>query len=114
MNVTVLGIGYVGLVTATCLAEIGNDVVCFDVDGRKIDLLASGGVPFHERDLPEMVARNVGHGRLRFTTDIARAVQHGELIFIATGTPAGVGRLASGDMIEVEVSGVGILRNTVR
>ena len=88
MNVTVLGIGYVGLVTATCLAEIGNDVVCFDVDGKKIDLLASGGVPFHERDLPEMVARNVGHSRLRFTTDIAHAVDHGELVFIATGTPA--------------------------
>ena len=89
MNVTVLGIGYVGLVTATCLAEIGNDVVCFDVDGKKIDVLASGGVPFYERDLPELVARNVGHRRLHFTTDIAQAIRHGDLIFIATGTPAG-------------------------
>ena len=89
MNITVLGIGYVGLVTATCLAEIGNDVVCFDVDGRKIDLLASGGVPFHERDLPELVARNAGHGRLHFTMDIAEAIRHGDLIFIATGTPEG-------------------------
>ena len=89
MNVTVLGVGYVGLVTATCLAEIGNDVVCFDIDSKKIDLLASGGVPIHERDLPELIARNVGHGRLHFTTDIAHAVRHGELIFIATGTPAG-------------------------
>jgi UDPglucose 6-dehydrogenase len=88
MNITVLGIGYVGLVTATCLAEIGNDVVCYDVDGKKIDLLASGGVPFHERDLPEMVSRNVGDGRLRFTMDVGQAVRHGELIFIATGTPA--------------------------
>ena len=88
MNITVLGIGYVGLVTATCLAEIGNDVVCFDVDGRKIDLLASGGVPFHERDLPELIARNVGYGRLHFSMDIGPAIRHGELIFIATGTPA--------------------------
>jgi UDPglucose 6-dehydrogenase len=88
MNVAVLGIGYVGLVTATCLAEIGNDVVCFDVDHDKIDLLASGKVPFHERDLPELVARNVEHGRLHFTTDAAQAVRHGELFFIATGTPA--------------------------
>ena len=88
MNITVLGIGYVGLVTATCLAEIGNDVVCYDVDGSKIDLLASGGVPFHERDLPELIARNVGHGRLHFTLDVGDAVRHGEVIFIATGTPA--------------------------
>ncbi len=88
MNITVLGIGYVGLVTATCLAEIGNDVVCFDVDGKKIDLLASGDVPFHERDLPELVARNVGFARLHFSMDIAHAVRHGDVIFIATGTPA--------------------------
>jgi UDPglucose 6-dehydrogenase len=88
MNITVLGIGYVGLVTATCLAEIGNDVLCYDVDGKKIDLLASGGVPFHERDLPELVSRNVGDGRLRFTLDIRHAVRHGDVIFIATGTPS--------------------------
>ena len=88
MNITVLGIGYVGLVTGTCLAEIGNDVVCFDVDREKIDLLGSGRTPFHERDLPELVARNVGFARLRFTTDVAEAVHHGDVIFIATGTPA--------------------------
>jgi len=88
MNISVLGIGYVGLVTATCLAEIGNDVVCFDVDGAKIDLLLSGGTPIHERGLPELIARNVSFGRLRFTTDAAEAVRHGDVIFIATGTPA--------------------------
>ena len=88
MNITVLGIGYVGLVTGTCLAEIGNDVVCFDVDRQKIDLLASGGTPFHERDLPELIARNVACDRLRFTADVAAAVHHGDIIFIATGTPA--------------------------
>ena len=89
MNITVLGIGYVGLVTATCLAEIGNDVVCFDVDTEKIDLLKAGRVPFHERDLPELIARNAGFGRLRFMTDPADAVCHGDVVFIATGTPAG-------------------------
>jgi len=89
MNITVLGIGYVGLVTATCLAEIGNDVVCFDVDRDKIDLLKSGQVPFHERDLPELIGRNAGFARLRFTTDAAEAVRHGDVVFIATGTPAG-------------------------
>jgi UDPglucose 6-dehydrogenase len=88
MNITVLGIGYVGLVTGTCLAEIGNDVVCFDVDHEKIDLLGAGEVPFHERDLPELIRRNAAFSRLRFTTDAADAVRHGDVIFIATGTPA--------------------------
>ena len=88
MNITVLGIGYVGLVTGTCLAEIGNDVACFDVDHEKIDLLRTGEVPFHERDLAELIRRNAGLARLRFTTDVADAVRHGEVIFIATGTPA--------------------------
>jgi len=88
MNITVLGIGYVGLVTGTCLAEIGNDVVCFDVDHEKIDLLRAGEVPFHERDLAELIRRNAAFSRLRFTTDAADAVRHGEVIFIATGTPA--------------------------
>jgi len=88
LNVTVLGIGYVGLVTGTCLAEIGNDVVCFDVDEEKIDLLRTGQVPFQERDLPELIRRNAAFSRLRFTTDAVDAVRHGEVIFIATGTPA--------------------------
>src|SRR3954453_10166794 len=89
MNITVLGPGYLGLVTATCLAEIGNDVVCFDVDREKIDLLRNGDVPFHERDLPELIGRNTDVDRLHFTNEVAEAVRHGEVIFIATGTPAG-------------------------
>src|SRR6478735_12713484 len=88
MNITVIGIGYVGLVTGTCLAEIGNDVVCFDVDPEKIDLLRTGEVPFHERDLPELIRRNAALSRLRFTTDAAEAIRHGDVILIATGTPA--------------------------
>src|ERR671921_329096 len=88
MNITVLGSGYVGLVTAACLAEIGNDVVCYDVDRAKIDALSAGSVPFHERDLPELVERNTGFGRLHFTISVAFAIRHGDVIFIATGTPA--------------------------
>jgi len=88
MNISVLGIGDVGLVTATCLAEIGNDVICFDVDSARIDLLVSGGTPIHERGLAELIARNVAFGRLRFTTDAGEAVRHGDVVFIATGTPA--------------------------
>jgi UDPglucose 6-dehydrogenase len=88
MNITVLGSGYVGLVSAACLAEIGNDVVCYDVDRAKIDALSAGTVPFHERDLPELVERNTGFGRLHFTSNVAFAIRHGDVIFIATGTPA--------------------------
>ena len=82
-----IGTGYVGLVTGTCLAEVGNDVLCLDVDERKIDVLKSGGVPIHEPGLEPMVRRNADAGRLRFTTDIDRAVAHGALQFIAVGTP---------------------------
>ena len=82
-----IGTGYVGLVTGTCLAEVGNDVVCLDVDERKIDVLKSGGVPIHEPGLEPMVRRNADAGRLQFTTDIDRAVAHGALQFIAVGTP---------------------------
>jgi UDPglucose 6-dehydrogenase len=89
MKISVLGTGYVGLVTGTCLAETGNDVVCFDVDERKVAMLRSGDVPIHEEGLPQLIERNVRAARLAFTTDIARAVHHGELIFIAVGTPAG-------------------------
>ena len=89
MKVSVLGTGYVGLITGSCLAEIGNEVVCFDVDERKVDMLRSGGVPIHEEGLPQLVERNMRAGRLAFTTDVARAVHHGDLIFIAAGTPPG-------------------------
>jgi len=88
MNITVIGVGYVGLVTGTCLAEIGNDVVCLDVDQEKVDLLRTGEVPFHERDLPELIRRNAALSRLRFTTDAGDAIRHGDVVFIATGTPA--------------------------
>jgi len=82
-----IGTGYVGLVTGTCFAEVGNDVMCLDVDAGKIETLKRGGVPIHEPGLQEMIRRNVAGGRLRFTTDIDAAVAHGTLQFIAVGTP---------------------------
>ncbi len=87
MKITVIGTGYVGLVTGACLSEMGNHVVCLDVDARKIEILNSGGVPIHEPGLQEIVHRNAAAGRLEFTTDVARAVGHGTLQFIAVGTP---------------------------
>lgn len=87
MKVTVVGAGYVGLVSGTCLAEVGNDVLCLDVDPEKIRILEEGGIPIYEPGLQDMVRRNVVAGRLRFTTDVERAVQHGTVQFIAVGTP---------------------------
>lgn len=87
MKVTVVGTGYVGLVSGTCLAEVGNEVLCLDVDPNKIRILNEGGIPIFEPGLLDMVRRNVAAGRLRFTTDVAQAVAHGTVQFIAVGTP---------------------------
>ena len=87
MKITIIGTGYVGLVTGACLAELGHDVFCLDVDPRKIDMLNSGGIPIHEPGLEEVVARNRAAGRLQFSTDVAASVAHGQLQFIAVGTP---------------------------
>ena len=87
MKITVIGTGYVGLVSGTCLAEVGNDVLCLDVDATKIATLNAGGIPIHEPGLESMVARNRASGRLRFTTDVAEAVAFGSVQFIAVGTP---------------------------
>jgi UDPglucose 6-dehydrogenase len=87
MKITVVGTGYVGLVSGTCLAEVGNDVLCLDVDPEKIRILEEGGIPIYEPGLQEMVRRNVAAGRLHFTTSIEKAVDHGTIQFIAVGTP---------------------------
>jgi UDPglucose 6-dehydrogenase len=87
MKITVVGTGYVGLVSGTCLAEVGNDVLCLDLDAAKIQTLEDGGIPIHEPGLLDMVRRNVAAGRLHFTTSIEKAVQHGTIQFIAVGTP---------------------------
>lgn len=87
MKVTVVGTGYVGLVSGACLADMGNDVLCLDVDQGKIDGLKQGRLPIHEPGLEQVVAQNVAAGRLHFTTDVKAAVAHGTLQFIAVGTP---------------------------
>ncbi|HHQ48260.1 MAG TPA: UDP-glucose/GDP-mannose dehydrogenase family protein, partial [Acidobacteria bacterium] len=87
MKVTIFGTGYVGLVTGVCLAEVGNHVTCVDVDEDKIAMLKRGEMPIYEPGLEDLVHRNVGSGRLAFTTDAAEGVAHGVLQFIAVGTP---------------------------
>ena len=88
MKLTIIGTGYVGLVTGACLAEVGNEVVCLDLDAAKIAGLNDGKLPIYEPGLDEMVARNAQAGRLSFTTDVAKAVAHGDIQFIAVGTPS--------------------------
>ncbi|NII54773.1 UDP-glucose/GDP-mannose dehydrogenase family protein [Luteibacter sp. SG786] len=87
MKVTIFGTGYVGLVTGACLAEMGNHVVCVDVDTNKVERLKAGDIPIFEPGLEPMVVRNHAEGRLAFTTDAAPAIAHGEVVFIAVGTP---------------------------
>ncbi|MDP3288692.1 MAG: UDP-glucose 6-dehydrogenase, partial [Methyloversatilis sp.] len=87
MKITVIGTGYVGLVSGACMAEMGNDVLCLDLDPEKIRILKEGGIPIHEPGLDAVVARNVEAGRLHFTTDVAEAVRFGTIQFIAVGTP---------------------------
>ncbi|WP_322094619.1 UDP-glucose dehydrogenase family protein [Paraburkholderia bannensis] len=89
MKVTIVGTGYVGLVTGACLAELGNQVLCLDVDKAKIELLNNGGIPIYEPGLGEIIAKNREAGRLEFSTDVERAVDHGDVQFIAVGTPPG-------------------------
>jgi UDPglucose 6-dehydrogenase len=87
MKVTVIGSGYVGLVAGACLAETGNEVVCADVNQEKVRRLTQNDIPIYEPGLEPMVERNQAEGRLRFTTDLRQAVEHGRVIFIAVGTP---------------------------
>jgi UDPglucose 6-dehydrogenase len=87
MKVAVLGAGYVGLVTGTCLAESGNDVTCVDTDAAKIGALEEGRVPIYEPGLEELVHRNAKEGRLRFSTDLGAAVGRAKVVFLAVGTP---------------------------
>ena len=87
MKISIIGTGYVGLVSGTCLAELGNDVMCLDVDQGKIDMLKRGEIPIYEPGLEVLVTRNVAAGRLHFTTDFAESAKHGEVQFIAVGTP---------------------------
>ncbi len=88
MKITIIGSGYVGLVSGACFADLGNDVVCLDTDEKKIALLRGGGIPIYEPGLQQLVTHNVAAGRLRFTTDVEEGVAHGAVQFIAVGTPS--------------------------
>src|SRR4051794_15943831 len=87
MKVVIFGTGYVGLVTGTCLAEVGHDVICVDIDVAKVDGLNQGIIPIYEPGLAPMVKDNHASGRLNFTTDAVAAVHVADVIFIAVGTP---------------------------
>ena len=88
MKITIIGSGYVGLVSGACFADLGNDVVCLDLDEKKIAQLRGGGIPIYEPGLQQLVSQNVAAGRLKFTTDIDESVAHGAVQFIAVGTPS--------------------------
>ena len=87
MKITVVGTGYVGLVTGTCLAETGNEVLCVDIDQAKVDMMQAGKVPIYEPHLDVLFERNIKAGRLTFTTDLHQGLDHGEIIFLALPTP---------------------------
>jgi len=87
MKITVVGTGYVGLVTGTCLAETGNEVVCVDIDQRKVERMQAGEVPIYEPHLDVLFERNIKAGRLTFTTDLHKGLDHGEIVFLALPTP---------------------------
>src|SRR5580698_2350048 len=87
MKLTIIGTGYVGLVTGTCFAEVGHQVICVDNDATKVKLLQGGGIPIYEPGLQEMVQKNVAAGRLSFTNNTAEGVEKSDVIFIAVPTP---------------------------
>jgi UDPglucose 6-dehydrogenase len=89
VRICVVGTGYVGLVAGTCFADSGNDVICVDIDESKVEALRQGRVPIYEPGLEELIKRSVEEGRLTFTTDLATAVRHALVCFIAVGTPQG-------------------------
>ena len=99
MHVTMIGTGYVGLVSGACFADFGHSVTCIDKDASKIERLRSGGIPIFEPGLEQLVASNVKAGRLFFDTDAAEAVQKADAVFIAVGTPSRRGEKRSRERI---------------
>ncbi|HKL52654.1 MAG TPA: UDP-glucose 6-dehydrogenase, partial [Wenzhouxiangellaceae bacterium] len=88
MRISIFGTGYVGLVTGACLAEVGNHVICMDIDQDKVDALNLGEIPIFEPGLEGLVQRNHAAGRLQFSSDAVETTRHGEILFIAVGTPS--------------------------
>jgi UDPglucose 6-dehydrogenase len=116
MNIAVIGTGYVGLVSGTCYAESGNEVICVDIDRSRIEALNAGKIPIYEPGLEELIRRNVGEGRLRFTTDGADAVAQSMISFIAVGTPMGPdgaadlrGVMAAAESVAKSISGYHVM-----
>ena len=89
MNIAVVGTGYVGLVTGTCFAEMGNQVVCVDIDAKKVEAMQQGRIPIYEPHLDVLFDRNIKQGRLQFTTDLKSAVIPAQVVFLALPTPPG-------------------------
>jgi UDPglucose 6-dehydrogenase len=106
MNIAVVGAGYVGLVAGTCFAETGNDVICVDIDEKKIAMLSEGKVPIYEPGLEEMVRRNAAEQRLSFTTDLSAAVKKSSIIFVAVGTPQESTGRANLEYVRVTAKGI--------
>ncbi|HXF76540.1 MAG TPA: nucleotide sugar dehydrogenase, partial [Methylomirabilota bacterium] len=107
MNLAIVGTGYVGLVAGTCFAESGNEVVCVDIDEKKIASLKKGRVPIYEPGLEEMVRRNIEEQRLFFTTDLSEAVKKSSVIFIAVGTPQGQNGDANLEYVRATAKAIG-------
>jgi UDPglucose 6-dehydrogenase len=107
MKITVVGTGYVGLVTGTCFAEVGVEVTCVDIDQKKIDNLKKGILPIYEPGLEEMVLRNTKKERLKFSTDLSEAIRDSEIAFIAVGTPPGEDGSADLKYVLEVASGIG-------
>jgi len=87
MNLTVIGTGYVGLVTGTCLADMGNNVTCVDIDEGKVKAMKKGKIPIYEPNLEELFRKNINRGRLHFTTNLDETIQNSTIIFLALPTP---------------------------
>jgi UDPglucose 6-dehydrogenase len=111
VHVTIFGSGYVGLVTGTCFADVGNDVLCVDIDQQRVDRLNAGEVPIYEPGLAEMIGRNRRAGRLNFTSDAKVGVEHGEAIFIAVGTPPNEDGSSDLRYVEAVATSIGSLMN---
>ena len=107
MQICVIGTGYVGLVVGTCLAEMGNNVICIDNDKRKLDLLEKGIVPIYEPGLEDLIKVNVGEKRLQFSSDIKYAVENSQVCFIAVGTPQSEDGAADLQYVEAVAESIG-------
>ena len=111
MNISIIGTGYVGLVTGACLSDFGLEVICVDKDSEKIECLNSGKAPIYEPNLEDLIQKNVSAGRLSFTTDLEKAVKQSKVIFIAVGTPSKDDGSANLEQIEKVAQQIAVFLN---